>query len=413
MTRVLIPSIAALLGLSASLAATVYLHRAGQSALERVLEERLGGAGETAAELLAERDPAPQTLRSLMAANGLEGAYVLSPGLVVLADATGPSGRQADLLRVDEGRAREALAGRGSVAFAYAFGSVPIATGYFPIRGPDGKIRAVLGLEAGQEFARGRTALVRAAWIGVGVSAAGALALAVVALSWSRAEVRRRRDAQRAALGDALARMGAMVAHEIRNPLGVIRAAVELVRARSGPTLPGEDREALDDVLGEVERLRGLAQDFLDLSREPSLSMVRIDLADVASEAARTLSAGHPSTAVSIGLPPLAVDADPSRLRQVFGNLLLNAAQAGARHVEVRGEPVDGVARVEIRDDGPGVSASVRARLFEPFATGRAEGTGLGLAVSRQIIERHGGALQLLDGSGGAAFEIRLPLAAE
>ena len=207
--------------------------------------------------------------------------------------------------------------------------------------------------------------------------------------------------------------MGAMVAHEIRNPLGVIRAAVELVRARSGPTLPGEDREALDDVLGEVERLRGLAQDFLDLSREPSLSMVRIDLADVASEAARALSAGHPSTAVSIGLPPLAVDADPSRLRQVFGNLLLNAAQAGARHVEVRGEPVDGVARVEIRDDGPGVSASVRARLFEPFATGRAEGTGLGLAVSRQIIERHGGVLQLLDGSGGAAFEIRLPLAAE
>ena len=97
----------------------------------------------------------------------------------------------------------------------------------------------------------------------------------------------------------------------------------------------------------------------------------------------------------------------------MFANLLLNAAQAGAQHVDVRGGLTDGIARVEIRDDGPGVSASIRARLFEPFATGRAEGTGLGLAVSRRIVERHGGSLRLLDGPGGAAFEISLPLAAE
>ena len=413
MRRAFVPSAAALLGLSASLAATAYLYRAGEGALERVLAERLRGAGETAAELLRGGDPAAPALRSLMRANGLEGAYLLAPDLVVIADATGPSGGRADLLRVDVARAREALAGRPSVGFAYTFGSVPIATGYFPIRGPGGGVRAVLGLEAGQEFTRARSALVRAAWIGVGVSVAGALSLAAVAWSWFRAEARRRREAQRAALGDAMARMGAMVAHEIRSPLWVIRAAVELVRARSGRSLAGEDREALADVLGEVERLRGLAQDFLDLSREPPISPVRVDLAEVAGEAARALAAGHPSTAVTVGLPPLPVDADPARLRQVFGNLLLNAAQAGARRVEVRGGPVDGVACVEVRDDGPGVGPSVRARLFEPFATGRPEGTGLGLAVSRRIVERHGGALRLLDGPGGASFEIRLPLAAE
>ncbi len=413
MKRVLLASVAALLGFSASLAATVYLHRAGSVALERVLEERLRGAGESAAELLGDHDPGPRTLRALMRANGLEGAYVLSPDLVILADANGPSGIHADLLRVDETRVKEALAGRGTVAFAYAFRSVPIATGYFPIRGEHGRVRAVLALEAGQEFARSRTTLQRAAWIGVAVSAVGALALAAVALSWFRAEARRRREAQRAALGDALARMGAMVAHEIRNPLGIIRSAVELVRARSGGILPGEDREALDDVLGEVERLRAVAQDFLDLSREPSLSTVRVQLADVASDAARALAAGHPSTSVSIRLPPLAVEVDPARIRQVFANLLLNAAQAGARNVEVRGERRDGAAHIEVRDDGPGVSAAARARLFEPFATGRTDGTGLGLAISRRIVERHGGALRLLEGPGGAAFEIRLPLAAE
>lgn len=413
MTRAIVPGVAALLGLSASLAATAYLHRAGSGALERMQQERLRGAGETAAQFLVERIPSGAELRALMRANGLEGAYVLSPELVVLADATGPSGRSADILRVDVARAREALAGHGSVAFAYAFGSVPIATGYFPIRGPDERVRAVLAVEAGQEFVRARMALVRAAWAGVGVSFLGALALAAVAVGWSRAESRRRRDAQRSVLGDALSRMASMVSHEIRNPLGVIRAAVELVRARSGAILPAEDRDALDDVLGEVGRLRALAQDFLDLSREPALLPVRVDLALLASDASRALGATHSSTAVQVEVPRVFVDADPLRLRQVFANLFLNAAQAGARQVEVRGDAEDGMIRIEVRDDGPGVSLAVRARLFEPFVTARAEGTGLGLLICRRIVERHGGTLRLLDGSGGAAFEIRLPLAAE
>jgi len=411
--RALIPGAAALLGLSASLAATAYLHHAGSDALERMQQERLRGSGEAAAELLAERVPSGAELRSLMRASGLEGAYVLSPDLVVLADATGPSGRRADILRVDVARAREALAGHGSVAFAYAFGSVPIATGYFPIRGADESVRAVLAVEAGQEFGRARAALVRAAWAGVGVSVLGALALAVVALGWSRAEAKRRRDARRSVLADALSRMASMVAHEIRNPLGVIRGAVEIVRARSGAILPPDDREALDDVLGEVARLRDLAQDFLDLSREPVFSPIRVDLAELAKDAARALGAGHSSTAVLVDVPSVTLEADPLRLRQVFANLLLNAAQAGARNIEVRGASEDGLVRIELRDDGPGVIPSVRARLFEPFVTGRAEGTGLGLVICRRIVERHGGALRLLDGSGGAAFEICLPLTAE
>jgi signal transduction histidine kinase len=210
-----------------------------------------------------------------MKANELEGAYVLDAALVVVADATGAVGHPVDLLRVDPQRVREALQGRASVAFSYAVGEHAIATGYFPIAGGPGGVERVLALEAGQAFVGARAALARATWIGVALSALGALTLAAVALRWARSEGQRRREAERAARGDALARMGAMVAHEIRNPLGVIRGAVELVSARGGAALPERDRGALGDVLGEVERLHRITEDFLDLAREPRMSRRR------------------------------------------------------------------------------------------------------------------------------------------
>ena len=202
-----------------------------------------------------------------------------------------------------------------------------------------------------------------------------------------------------------------MAAHEIRNPIGVIRGAVELVQERAGAKLSPTDREALADVIGEVERLRLLTQDFLDLAREPALVKAPTDLAESGAEAARGLARSYPDVAVELSLPGIVVDADAARVRQVFGNLLANAAEAGARRVVVRGEALDGFARVLVEDDGPGIDPALRDRLFDPFATGRANGTGLGLAISRQIADRHGGSLKLVPKAGsGASFELRLPV---
>jgi signal transduction histidine kinase len=376
-----------------------------------VLEERLRGAGETAAALLAGPTPTQATLAALMRSNGLEGVFLLSGASDVLVDATGPSGVKADLLRVDARRVAEALAGHASIAFAYAVGDQPVATGYFPVGGPGGQVRAVLALEAGQTFSSSRRDLERALAVGVVLSALAAVALALAALQWARSEGRRQVAAASAARGDALSRMAAMVAHEIRNPVGVIRGAVELVQARGGAALPPRDREALADVLGETERLRRLTEDFLDLAREPALSRSPVDLAELAAEAARALARSHPGVEVRLEIPALKVSADPGRLRQVLANLLVNAAQAGARVIELRGGADGPRARLEIADDGAGVPPALQARLFDPFATGRAEGTGLGLAISRRIAERHGGALRLLPGhQPGAAFELTLPL---
>ncbi|BDG03625.1 sensor histidine kinase [Anaeromyxobacter oryzae] len=413
MSRALAPIAAALLGLAGSLAATFALHHAAGAALDRVLEERLRGAGETAARLIGDRDPSAAELHAIMDANRLDGAYVLSPALVVLADATGPAGETADLLRVDASRVEAALGGEGTVARGYAVGALEVETAYFPVRGPDGRPRAVLALEVGEAFSAARARLQRALLLGVGLSALGALALAVAAARWSRSERQRRDAAARAARGDALARMAAAVAHEIRNPLGIIRAAVELVRERASAALGARDREGLDDVLGEVERLRRLTQDFLELSAEPALRPEPVDLAELAGEAARGSAALHPGLSVTVAvgaLPP--VRADPARLRQVLANLLANAAQAGARSVELRGELAGGEVRLAIQDDGPGIDPGVRDRLFEAFASAREGGTGLGLAVSRRLVERHGGSLALAAGGPGTTFELRLPRAA-
>jgi two-component system OmpR family sensor kinase len=289
--RALAPLVAGLLGLAGALGATLYLHRAADAAVAKVLEERLRGAGETAASLVDASRDQPAALRSVMRANRLEGAYLLTLDLLVLADATGPAGRRIDLLRIDQARVAEAFAGRPSVDVAFAVGDQPIATGYFPVQAPGGRIAAVLALEAGQEFAAARAGLQRALWVGLVLSALVALALTAAAFQWARSEARRRDGSERAARGEALARMAAMVAHEVRNPLGIIRGAAELIGARSGDRLAPSDAEALRDILDEVQRLNRLTQDFLDLAREPHLEATPVELGELDAEAVRGL--GH------------------------------------------------------------------------------------------------------------------------
>jgi signal transduction histidine kinase len=411
MSRALTIVLAAALGLAGSLLVTLFLFHAAQGALDKVLEERLRGAGESAALLLGATPASSEQLRALMRANALDGAYLLDRSLTLLADAGGRTGR-ADLLRVDPERIERAFAGQASVAKGYSLGELAISTGYFPVRSRDGVVTAVLAFEAGQAFADARRDLVRARAAALLLSLIGALALAILAARWSALERVRRREAEQAARGESIARMGDMVAHEIRNPIGVIRAAVELMRERAAP-LPDWQREQLADVLSEVERMRRLTEDFLSLGT-PDRPLVRaaVDLGSLLEDSVRAAETTFREVRIRCevsSLPPIAGDAH--RLRQVFANLLANAAQAQQPgEVEVRAEALDGFARVRIHDGGPGIPAAVRERLFDPFLTTKPGGTGLGLAVARMLVERHGGTLGLVDdGRPGATFEVRLP----
>ncbi|MCY1073299.1 two-component system sensor histidine kinase NtrB [Archangium lansingense] len=413
-SRALGPLGLATLGLVGALAATLALYRAGSAALEQSLDARLRGAGASAALLLTDTPASPERLEALMRANALDGVYVVDRKLSVPADATGPARRRVDLLRTDPAGVEAALAGETRVGAGYAMGDLQVTVGYFPVRGRGGQVESVLVLEAGRAFSNARESLRRALWGGVALSTVGALALALVAARWLRDERARREAAAKAARGEALTKMAAMAAHEIRNPLGVIRGTVELMRERSGAKLSERDKESLEDVLGEVERLRRLTEDLLDLSADRPLAAQRVALSEVLEEAARATEAAFPGVKVRRSfaeLPP--VEGDAGRLRQVFANLLQNAAQAqGEGEVRLAAQPDGSAVRVRVEDDGPGVPKEVRERLFDLFVTGKANGTGLGLALCRRLVERHGGTVVLVpEQRKGSTFEVRLPAA--
>ena len=395
----------AALSLVAPLAAMVALWRGAQLSLERVLDGRLRGAGESAALLLQDHPPGQATLLSLMRTHHLDGAYLLDGKLTVLADATGPAGDRADLLRVDADRVAAAFEGEPTVASTYSLGEVVVATGYFPLRDAGGRVFAVLALEAGRAFADPGPWLSRALALGVLGALGAAAAIGVIG--------RRALQGQAAAArADAFARVAAMAAHEIRNPLGVIRGTVELMRARLQRTLTLKDAEALSDVLGEVERLKRLTEDLTDLAQDRPLAMDEVDVARVLEDAARAAETSTPGVKVrlELGGPLPLVRGDPARLRQVFANLLANAAQSQREgEVEVRAFREGGEVLAQVRDRGAGVPPEARVRLFDPFFTTKAQGSGLGLFISRRLVERQGGTLRLLEVEGpGACFEVRL-----
>jgi signal transduction histidine kinase len=405
--------LAAALGLAGALAVTIFLSRAANAALDRTLEQRLRGAGESGAMLLGPPRADSHRLAEFIRVNDLDDAYILGGDLRILEDGSGDAPKRADLLRIDVDRIHRALSGEPSIRSGYALGELTVTTAYFPLRGGPGG-PAVLVLEAGQAFATARRSIDRARALGVLLSCLSALALGGAAARWTSAEKARHVAAERLSRGEVISRMAAMAAHEIRNPLGVIRGTVELLRERTAGTLSSRDQEALADVLQEVERLRALTDDFLDLGRERPLARERIQLDSVLDQCCGAIEKRFPGTRVRREVIPLPlVEGDATRLRQLFGNLLANAAEAqGGGDIVIEAQPVANGIRVRVIDRGPGVPKEVKTRLFDPFVTGKQGGTGLGLTIVQRIARRHGGSVALVEEGAGATFEVFLPAAA-
>lgn len=220
-----------------------------------------------------------------------------------------------------------------------------------------------------------------------------------------------RRSERLAALGKLLAG----VAHEVRNPLAAIRSTVQLWQR-----LPDQSRspESLDAVIRSVDRLNETVSQLLYFSRADGTAREPVDVNQLLEETLELFSAQAAAqhvallTRLSHDLPRFA--GSPAALRQVFVNLTTNALQAmpdgGELEVMTERHGGDRVA-IEFADTGPGIPPDVEPHLFEPFFTTRPEGTGLGLALCREIIAQHEGTIEsVAPTQRGARFRIELPI---
>jgi signal transduction histidine kinase len=213
----------------------------------------------------------------------------------------------------------------------------------------------------------------------------------------------------------AIGEISAAVAHEVRNPLGAISNCVQMLR--TNPHITGEDAELLEIVHTESQRLNEIISDFLTFGRPRPPRFEPVDLQELIEDTLALLRREQrcrSTIAFSIKLDPAVplIKADRDQLRQVFWNLFLNAVQAMGDHGHVRVESRrrGECAEIEIQDSGRGISRSIQPRIFEPFYTTRAAGTGLGLATVRRIIEEHHGKIRVDSEPGvGTCFTVTLP----
>lgn len=223
---------------------------------------------------------------------------------------------------------------------------------------------------------------------------------------------------------DKLATVGQLAAgaaHEIRNPLATIRSGIEYL----GRYIPDEEQYLVTTVLEESTRIDGIIKGLLSLSKATGANLVKVDLRDLLTQVLNILEPelrkNRIETTVVEELADTSVEADPSQLKQVLLNVLLNAIQAmpGGGALRVRLTEPDGNGRedtvlIQIADNGPGIVSDDLPRVFDPFFTTKESGTGLGLSICYGIIARHGGDITIDSCTGGVSrgttVSLHLPL---
>ena len=225
----------------------------------------------------------------------------------------------------------------------------------------------------------------------------------------------------------ALSEMARRLAHEIKNPLTPIQLATERLRHKYLENLQGEDTETFDrltnTIIQQVETMKDMVNSFSEFSRVPDLKMQLIDVNEILIEVTDLFANLNQNASIETSLYknlPL-VQADVSRLRQVFNNLLKNAFDACEQCRKFRLEISTGITmdndeeyvEIIIRDSGTGISAEIMHKMFDPYITTKTKGTGLGLAIIRKIVEEHKGKITLVNNTDapGASAIVLLPVA--
>lgn len=379
----------------------------------------------TALETLAAR------LEAARSRNGLASLTLLDADMVVLAG-TSPSLRPGEHAASLEGDGREILrawGGEASVSPTLRESEFMLKSAYAPVMNGDGVVLAVLAAEGDHDFLRLVSDFENQ------LLGAASVALIALLLSGGLATVALRRlmvARDLALAADKLATVGKLAAgvtHEIRNPLGTISTTCQLLQKRLGKATDDDASEnvrLMGYVMEEVERLDEILERFVRFSRQAVPEMERMSLRRLLERLEGLVSRNLERRGVAFTVETFEGDpmvrGDPRQLHQVLLNCVLNGADAvqgkdGAKlRVAVKKARLDGAAAWELRveDDGEGFDPALGETVFDAFVTGKRTGTGLGLAVVRDIVIAHGGRVTLGRSElGGASVNVLLPASEE
>jgi len=405
-------------------------------ALGAEFEQRIGRIAATAAHEVGAADFADARLHAegggylalevqlvtLRASTGVANAVLLDSAAVVVVDARDSErseGRVSPLVTRAASALRRALAGTPSVSAAYAGPDGPLRAGFAPVRSASGRVLGVVAVEAAPAYPPVVARLGRTLALIALVTALAVLLLAAVIVRANRAAARLERRLSRAENLAAMGRLTATLAHEIKNPLAIIRGSAQ----RLGRLDPEAARMA-GFVVEETDRLSRTVARYLDFARGTAAGPDAFGRSDESGDAVAALDAtldllegelrarrvtlrrgGGPGPAAPVRL-------DNESLKQLYLNLILNALDAMPRGGTLTVEAVERPGRFEITiaDDGGGVPAEVLRQLGRPFFTTKASGSGLGLFLARRLATAAGGGLKIASEVGrGTTCTVRLP----
>ena len=392
-------------------------------ALARTAASQVSAADIRDTQLLGEDGTAYLSLQVLLeelrSSTGLMSAAALDSAGITLYDTRGAEHQHEPnpLARLAPAAITAALAGRAVVTDVYEVGGQEFRSGLAPIA-EGGKGKRVLGalvVDSRLDYLPVLAALRRTVLLAALLSAFGIVVLAVVNIRVVGSADQLERRLSRAEKLAAMGRLTATLAHEIKNPLAIIRGSAE----RLGKLDP-ESRRWADSVVEESDRLTRTVGRYLQFARGEETPSGEGDAAQALIETLDLLEGEFRSRRAHLVRPDPAPDAlpvalDNESLKQVFLNLMLNALEAlgegGRLVVSVEPEP----ARIAVRfaDDGPGIPPETLRQLGSPFITTKATGSGLGLFLSRRLVQAAGGTLEVTSdtehGGRGTVCTVRLP----
>jgi len=350
--------------------------------------------------------------------NQLQGVYLVDENYKVFASSRNifPFGERLTFLEEDSLTVAQAAAGIPAVAPLQLLAGNRFKSAYAPVFGPLRDVVAIVVVQASADFFDLLRLFQRGLIVGgvVGIALAGLLS---AFLFWAIALLVKTHESLRQS--ERLAAMGQMaatVAHEIRNPLGIIKSTADVLNSKYNSE--EQPDELFDFIPSEVRRLNRLVSDFLTFARDREIQPLANDLLNTVKKSLSSLEDEMRHANIKLEtefdkLPPVQHDEDA--VNQVLLNLTLNGIQAmnggGEMSVRVKQESRKGrlLTRVEVQDSGCGIDADLE-KIFEPFYTTKTSGSGLGLAICRRLVEKHGGWIEVESEKGrGTTMRVFLP----